>query len=319
MTNRPPLRKRVKRGLRFQALRLLLFLVRLLPFPTARALGRRLGASAGRMLARDRGLALAHLGKALPERAAEHEAIVRGMFANLGEGAAELAFADRIDVMTYVEVTPEAQDALDSILAAGKGAVVITGHVGNWELFFRRFVAAGYDARAVGKEQNDPRLTAWMERLRGPGRTIWRGSPGAARQLLKTLRGNGVLAMLIDQDTKVQGVFVPFFGDLAWTPRAAADLALRTGAGVAAMFAHRKPDGGHVVSGRRIAFAPTGDLEADAVALTAAMTRAIEDEVRRVPTEWVWMHRRWKTRPPADGNPASGRPPADAAATSGLA
>jgi hypothetical protein len=180
-----------------------------------------------------------------------------------------------------VDVTPEAQAELDAILAAGKGAIVITGHVGNWELFFRRFVAAGYDARAVGKEQNDPRLTAWMERLRGPGRTIWRGAPGAARQLLKTLRGNGVLAMLIDQDTKVQGVFVPFFGDLAWTPRAAADLSLRTGAGVAAMFAHRKPGGGHVVSGRRVAYASTGDLEADVVGLTAAMTRAIAPEERR--------------------------------------
>lgn len=295
---RPPLRKRVKRGLRFQALRLLLVLVRLLPFSVALALGRTLGGLAGKLLGRDRRLALAHLRKALPERGDEHEAIVDGMFRNLGEGAAELAFADRIDPMAYVDVTPEAKDALDSILAGGKGAIVITGHVGNWELFFRRFVAAGYDARAVGKEQNDPRLTAWMERLRGPGRTIWRGAPGAARQLLKTLRENGVLAMLIDQDTKVQGVFVPFFGDLAWTPRAAADLALRTGAGVAALFTHRKPGGGHVVSGRRVEFTPTGDLEADVVGLTAAMTRAIEDEVRRVPTEWVWMHRRWKTRPP---------------------
>jgi KDO2-lipid IV(A) lauroyltransferase len=64
------------------------------------------------------------------------------------------------------------------------------------------------------------------------------------------------------------------------------------------MFAHRKPGAGHVVSGRRVAYASTGDLEADVVGLTAAMTRAIEDEVRRVPTEWVWMHRRWKTRPP---------------------
>ena len=176
---------------------------------------------------------------------------------------------------------------------------MITGHVGNWELFFRRFVAAGFDAHAVGKEQNNARLTAWMDRLRGPGRTIWRGQPGAARQLLKTLRSNGVLAMLIDQDTKVQGVFVPFFGDLAWTPRASAELALRTGAGVAAMFCHRKPGGGHVVSGGAVAYVPTGDFEADVVGLTAAMTRAIEDDVRRAPAEWVWMHRRWKTRPPA--------------------
>ena len=299
MTSRPPLRKRVKRALRFQAIRLLVFLVRLLPFGFALALGRSLGGLAGRLLGKDRRLALAHLEKALPERAAEHEAIVRQMFRNLGEGAAELAHLDRIEVLSYVDVEPRALATLEALRDAGKGAIVVTGHIGNWELFFRRFVAAGFDARAVGKEQADPRMTAWMERLRGPGRTIWRGSPGAARQLLRTLRENGVLAMLIDQDTKVQGVFVPFFGDLAWTPRAAAELALRTGAGVAALFAHRKPGGGHVVSGGPVDYTPTGDLEAAVVGLTAAMTRAIEDEVRRFPAEWVWMHRRWKTRPPA--------------------
>jgi KDO2-lipid IV(A) lauroyltransferase len=297
LTSRPPLRKRVKRFLRFQGIRLLVFLVRLLPFSTALALGRGLGGLGYRLFGKDRRLALAHLAKALPERAADHEAIVRQMFRNLGEGAAELTHLDRIDIRSYVSIEPSTLATLNGILAAGKGAVVVTGHIGNWELFFRRFLVEGFDARAVGKEQADPRLTAWMEELRGPGRTIWRGSPSAARQLLKTLRENGVLAMLIDQDTKVQGVFVPFFGDLAWTPRAAAELALRTGAGVAAFFAHRRPDGGHVVTGGPVAYEPTGDREADVVGLTAAMTKAIEDHIRRAPAEWVWMHRRWKTRP----------------------
>lgn len=299
MTKGPPLRKRVKRGLRFQALRLLLFSVRLLPFSAARAMGRTLGGIAGRLLARDRRLALAHLQKALPERAADHEAIVDEMFRNLGEGAAELAFADRLDMRAYVGMTPEADAAVREILSRGDGAIVITGHIGNWELFLRGALAVGFDVCAVGKEQNDPRLTAWMERLRGPGRTIWRGQPTAARQLLKTLRSNKVLAMLIDQDTRVQGVFVPFFGDLAWTPRAAAELSLRTGAGIVALFCHRRPGGGHLISGGPVAFRSQGDFEADVIGLTAAMTRAIEDEVRRVPSDWVWMHRRWKTRPPA--------------------
>ncbi len=298
-----PWPKRARRTLRYLAIRAALFLVRVLPLGVARALGRLGGALAARLLGRDRRLALAHLDQALPELGrARHEAIVREMFRGFGEMAAELALVHRLDrdLLSYVEVPPEDEQRLRDAVAGGRGAIVVTGHIGSWELLFRRFVRAGFPAYAVGKESHDPRLTALVDRLRGEGRTIWRGQEGAAKQLLKVLRGSGVLAMLIDQDTKVQGVFVPFFGEPAHTPRAAADLALRSGAVVLAAFIHRKPGGGHRVSLRPVPHGePTGDREADTVALTAAMTAAIEAEIRAVPADWVWHHRRWKTRPPA--------------------
>lgn len=295
----PPLRKRIKRALRFRAVQALLAIVRLLPLRVALVLGGALGAAAFYVFRRDRRLALDHLAKAFPAKApAEREAIARAMFRHLGMLGAEIVLADRIDVERYVEVPDDVRATLASALS-GRGAIAVTGHVGNWELLFRRFVAAGWRAYAVGKEQPDPRVTGWIERLRGPGRTIWRGAPGASRQLLRAFRENALLAMLIDQDTKVQGVFVPFFGELAHTPRAAADLALRTGAPVVAVFVHRKQGGGHRVEARRVDFTPTGEEEADVLALTARMTLEIEAAIRRVPHEWVWMHRRWKTRPPA--------------------
>ncbi|HEY0839807.1 MAG TPA: lysophospholipid acyltransferase family protein, partial [Vulgatibacter sp.] len=174
----------------------------------------------------------------------------------------------------------------------------------NWELLFRRIVTSGRPAYAVGAELSHGGLTAIVEKVRGPGRTIWRGAEGASRKLLRAFREDAFLAMLIDQDTKVQGVFVPFFGHLAHTPRAAADLARRTGAGVVTVFIHRKPGGGHRIAARRIEWTPGADADRDAVALTAAMTAAIEEAIRASPHEWVWMHRRWKTRP---GSQADGR------------
>lgn len=303
-TNRPPLAKRIKRGIRFQLIRALLAAVQLVPFALALPLGRAFGAAAYHLFGRDRRLALEHLAFAFPEKSPqEHEAIAKGMFRSLGEMGMELAQIRKVDrrLLEYVEVPPEAQ-AMILGAAKGNGAITVTGHIGNWELLFRRFVRGGWSAYAVGKEQADPRVTALIEKLRGEGKTIWRGADGSTRKLLRAFRENALLAMLIDQDTNVQGVFVPFFGKAAWTPRAAADLALRTGAGVVAVFIHRKPTGGHLVTAREVVFEATGDKDADAVALTAAMTAAIEADVREYPHEWVWMHRRWKTRPPEEAS-----------------
>ena len=98
--------------------------------------------------------------------------------------------------------------------------------------------------------------------------------------------------MLIDQDTKVDGVFVPFFGRLAWTPSGAADLAARFDAAVLPTFTERLADGSHVAR-----IQPAMDLPADPTAATAAMTERIEAQIHRVPEQWVWLHRRWRTRP----------------------
>lgn len=299
--NHPPLKKRIKRTARFYAVSALLALVQLIPFALALRLGSALGAISYHLFGRDRRLALTHLAKAFPEKSrTEHEAIAKAMFRHFGKLGMEIAQVRKLDdrLADYVEVDPETERTILGA-AKGTGAITVTGHIGNWELLFRRFVHGGYRAYAVGKEQADPRVTALIENLRGPGRTIWRGAEGSTRKLLRAFREDALLAMLIDQDTKVQGVFVPFFGELAFTPRAAADLALRTGAGVVAVFIHRKPGGGHKVTARPVPFTPTGDAEADATALTAAMTREIEADVRAHPHEWVWMHRRWKTRPPA--------------------
>jgi KDO2-lipid IV(A) lauroyltransferase len=175
--------------------------------------------------------------------------------------------------------------------------VFVSGHVGNWELLARRVASEGFPCQSIAKETSDPRLTALVGRFRARGgvRSIWRGQEGAARHMLRALKNGEILGLLIDQDTKVQSFFVPFFGELAATPRAAADLAIRTGAAVVVGFCQREGSG-YRLSMEEVPPPAEQDREAAAWALTAALSQRIEAAIRRRPEQWVWMHQRWKTR-----------------------
>jgi Kdo2-lipid IVA lauroyltransferase/acyltransferase len=113
--------------------------------------------------------------------------------------------------------------------------------------------------------------------------------------MLRALRRGEALGLLIDQDTRVQSVCVPFFGTRASTPRAPADLTLRSGAATVAVFLQRGPDGRYHMSGQEVDVPCSGNSEADVLALTTAYSAAIEAAIRRFPEQWVWMHQRWKT------------------------
>jgi len=184
--------------------------------------------------------------------------------------------------------------------ARGKGVVVVTAHIGAWELFARRIAAVGIPCGTAAKKSHDPRITALLQDTREQAgvRVFWRGTPMSAREILRFLqRENGIFGILIDQDTRVAGHFVPFFGRPAFTPRAAGDLAARLGAPLVFCCVHRVARGLHRMVVRPIDVALTGDRDRDSLALTAAATRVIEDEIRQRPDEWVWMHPRWRTQP----------------------
>jgi KDO2-lipid IV(A) lauroyltransferase len=284
-------RKRVRRELRVRALLLALPLLRHLP----PALGAALGTLAWYLTPRQRRLAREHLALAFPEKTqGERDIIGRRSFANLGRA---MLAAARGDAGT-VELAPEDEALLREAQAEGKGVVLVTGHLDNWELFARRIARLGLPCGTVAKEAQDPRLTALLERSRQEAgvRVFWRGSPMSARELLRFLREGGMLGILIDQDTRVAGHFVPFFGRLAFTPRAAGDLAVRVGAPMIFGCAHRVAGNLHRIVLRPIDVPRSGDRDADSFALTAAATRAIEDEIRANPAEWVWMHPRWRTQ-----------------------
>jgi KDO2-lipid IV(A) lauroyltransferase len=294
--------KRLKRWLRFVVLRALLAVVARLPFALAVRLGETLGALAFTLVPGERQKALASLATAFPELPdASRLDLARRAFRHLGRSVLEVACVDQVlpRFESFLEWPDEDRAILERVLARKKGVVFVTGHIGNWELMGWRVARAGYPVRAVAKELTDERLTrlAGDLRARGQVKSIWRGQPGAVKEILRALKAGELLTLLIDQDTRVQNVFVPFFGRPAATPRAAADFALRTGAIPMVAYCHRQADGRHRIHMKEVDFAPSGDDERDAVGLTAAFTRELEAAIRQAPEQWVWMHQRWKTRP----------------------
>jgi Kdo2-lipid IVA lauroyltransferase/acyltransferase len=263
----------------------------LLPVRVALVFGRAAGALAHALLASPRRFARAHVALAFPERPEDHRRLVRETFRHAGTSIAELLVFPKLTRRPgYVAVDTA---PLDAALAGRQGAIVVTGHTGNWELLAAWAAFLGYPLTVVVRV-NDVRLHRLILRFRREAgvEVLVRDDPGFLGAVREALRRNRVVAILIDQDTRGAGVFVPFFGRLARTPPGAALLALRSGAPVLTAFINRRPDGGHVI---RLAPVDVGDD--DAVALTARLTAAIEAQIRRAPAEWVWWHERWRSEP----------------------
>lgn len=298
---KPPLFKRVKRFVRYLFIRVLLVPIQWLPLSLASSLGEKLGVLAFAIGGMQRRRALASLTTAMPEKTdAERLELARGAFRHLGRMVGEMVCIQKFDARRaeYVEWEPASRAAMDAALARGKGVVFVTGHCGNWELLARYVALENYPAAVIGKEASDARTTKLIEGFRTSGKlkVIWRGHSGAAKEMLRALKNNFILGLLIDQDTKVQSVFVPFFGTLAKTPRAAADLALRTGAAPMLGFCTRVGHLKYRITMRELPL-PTSEGEDAVLALTRDFTQGIEDQIRAHPEQWVWMHQRWKSRP----------------------
>jgi len=270
--------------------------VGLLPAPIALGLGRALGSAAHGLLGKPRRLAREHVALAFPELGErERVALVRATFRHAGQSYAELALWPRLARdAEYVQI--ERRELLDEALAGGRGCLAITGHVGNWELLAARIASLGYGLSVVARRVNDERFDALVRRFRGGAgmEILLRDDPRFLANVREALGRNRIVAMLIDQDSRGGGVFVPFFGRPAHTPPGAAILALRTKAPVVTVFIHRRPSGRHVIRFERVPIRPgTGKV----MDLTARFTRSIEDAIRESPAEWVWWHERWRRQP----------------------
>jgi len=309
--------KRVKRSVRSVVVRAAVRLLAFAPLGPALALATLVGWLGYALAGKTRRQMLDHLAIAFPERTpAEREAIARASFLHLAWLAAEVATLRtwRHRLREYVTFAPGAVERLLGFAAGGKGIVYVTGHVGNWELMAQR-VAGEIPCATIARTGNDPRLTELIGRMRAEGKveTLWREDPATARAMIRCFKQGKLLGILIDQDTSVQSVFVPFFGRPAATPRGAADLALRFRAPVVVGWCRRRgprPGDGHLVDLVELPFdADAADREAEAVRLTAACTAVLEEAIRANPAEWVWMHERWRTRPaPAEAPQASAMP-----------
>jgi KDO2-lipid IV(A) lauroyltransferase len=289
-------RRRLKNTVVYAVVRALVGALGLVPAALVRPVGLAVGALGHALARRERRLARLQLSRALGLAPASHRArlLVRGVFHHLGLSAVEVCRLRRIPAEAGAVVVPEAsRRALEAALREGRGVVFATGHLGNWELMAAALARAGFPITAIAKESYDPRFTRLVEgeRRRLGVEVIHRGRPGASAATLRALRAGRVIGLLIDQDTRVPGAFVPFFDAPAFTPIGAAALAVRTGAPLVVGSIRRTPRGGHVIDVERCV------PPADAAAGTAALTAALERRIRRHPSQWVWFHERWKTQP----------------------
>lgn len=280
----------------------LLGLARTLPRGALYALGRSVGSLAYRFDRRHTRVALDNLttafGASLTER--DRRRIARACWRHYGLITVDAAAFPRLrpqDVGTHVRY--ENVEAVRSAYDEGRGVLVISGHFGHWELVAYMQGFLGMPMLMITKPMQNPRLERALARVReGSGNEVV-AKENAMRAVVKALaRGMGV-AVMIDQDARGTGIFVPFFGRPASTIPTVGAMHLRTGAAVVAVCAYPEPDDGWRLVYERLTFPGlTGDRDADVRRITEETTAWLEGKIRQRPELWMWMHRRWKTKPP---------------------
>jgi len=292
----------MRENLEFAVVWALVRLLGLLPRRAARGIGAGVGALAYRILPRLRSVGTRNLEIAFPEWSeGQRQEVLRKLYRNLGWELAEFC-----QMPGY---TPEntrsflRYDGLERYVAArdkGKGVLIVTGHLGAWELSSFYHSLMGHSMSMVIRRLDNAKVDQLVNGIRCLHGNRVLHKDDFARGLLGAMRQGESVGILMDTNmTPPQGVFVPYFGKLACTASGLARVALKTGATVLPGFmlweeAERK----YVLHfGEEIVFDRTGDDEADTVTNTAKCTAAIEAYVRQYPDQWLWVHRRWKTRP----------------------
>jgi KDO2-lipid IV(A) lauroyltransferase len=276
-----------------------------LPRRWARAAGAGLGALAFLFTGRLRRTGERNLEIAYPEStAAWRKGIVRQLYRNLGLHLAEFCRMSRYTPERTREFIRYA--GLEHYLAArdrGRGVLVITGHLGLWELSSFYHSLMGYPMSMVIRRLDNPLVDRLVNSIRClHGNTVLH-KDDFARGLLGAMRRGDTVGILMDTNmTPPQGVFVDFFGTPACTASGLARVAMRTDAAILPGFlTWREEEQKYVLEfGEPIDLVRTGDDEQDIVTNTQICTNAIEAWVRRFPEQWLWVHRRWKTRPPEE-------------------
>ncbi len=237
-----------------------------------------------------------------PEKSsAERKRILRGVFTSLGRQLAELCQFPRYTPKNIDEVVVyDGLENYEKAYARGKGVLFLTAHFGGWELSAFAHSLHGHWLHIVMRPMDNPYLDRMIEHYRTMYGNKTVAKDDFVRGLLAAMKAGETVGILMDTNmTPPQGVFVNFFGIAACTASGLARIALRTNAAVVPGFTIWDKALGKY----RLRFDPAldliqrGDLEKDIVANTQMFTKVIEDYVRKYPDQWLWVHRRWKTRP----------------------
>jgi len=295
----------MRRKLEYAAAWPFIKLLGILPRPFARAFAIAISQLVYLFHVRLRRVGMRNLQMAFPEKSQkERKRILRAEFTSLGRQLAELCQFPRYtpenvdDVVVYEQL-----ENYERAYARGKGVLFLTAHFGAWELSAFAHSLHGHRVNIVMRPMDNPYLDGMLQSYRTMHGNKVVPKDDFVRGLLAAMKAGETVGILMDTNmTPPQGVFVDFFGIPACTASGLARIALRTDAAVVPGFTIWDES----LRKYRLRFDPavelerTGDLEADIVTNTQQFTKVIEDYVRKYPEQWLWVHRRWKTRPPGE-------------------
>lgn len=284
---------------------LLIRLIGLIVYPLPLKIGTKIGSLIGKLvfyiLPKEREKALSHLSIAFGREKNKKELrkIALTLFSNLGKNAIEWFNFSKIDSKWFEKhVRAEGIEHLEEARKKGKGMIVLISHFGNWELTGAYIAHRGFSGTTIARRIYIEKINRLIVNMRKQKKidVIYRDE--SPKKILHILRNNGVIGILADQDVaSVEGVFVDFFGKPAYTPTGPVKLAMKTGAAIIPTFLVRESGDFRLFVEKEIALDISGDKERDILINTVKWTRVLEKYIRKYPDHWVWMHRRWKTRP----------------------
>jgi KDO2-lipid IV(A) lauroyltransferase len=299
-------RRTVRYALVYWFIRFMIWISNLMPRKMWLAICGVLGSVAYYLASETRKLTLKHLQLAFPDKSSQEiKRLGKSTFKMLGKNAGDVLRSTRVKSLEQLEkfVVTTGLEHFEAAKAKGKGVVFIACHLGAFDLQVTSMAMRGFDPNIIGTPLKDKRLNQllWEYRNAHGAIAIERGKE--TFRMIKVLKSGGSVALLIDQDTNVKTVFVDFFGMQAATPAGATVLALKTGATVLPTYIHLGEDGlQHMYILPEIPMKITGNEEQDIIYNTQVFTKFIEDQIRKYPDQWVWMHERWKTRPESVDN-----------------
>lgn len=249
-------------------------------------------------------ITLEHLRKAFPEKSeGDIRKIARKAYQNLGMISFEHLCLHELTSDDLAKIiTVENEEIIENAFERKKGVICVGGHFGNWEYLGGALASKGYPITAVVTGISNPYIDATIKkhRKKSGAKTISKGM--SVRNMLKTLRNNEALGILIDQNENERGIFINFFNRPCATTRGPAQFALKTGAAMVFLTAIRQEDGSirAVFDKVDIDYAK-GATEDNIHDVMQRCTSILESYVRQYPGQWFWLHRRWKTTPPMIG------------------
>jgi KDO2-lipid IV(A) lauroyltransferase len=302
--NAKPLYKKLRDDFFYILVMLFIKILRLTPRRPALYAMRLLGRFAFLAARAPRQRAITHLSMVYGNEKNDREitAIARAVFIHFAVAAGDvLRMPNLIRNDINKLVTARGIEHLDRAMKTGQGLIMVTCHFGNWELLGAWLAQNGYPMRGVATSLFDPRLDKILVETRNSAgyTNIARGK--GTREIIRTIKKGEVVGMLIDQDTKAQGVFVDFFGKPAHTPYGPAVLARRLDVPIIPIFMYLKEDLSYSIECQPpLDLVKTDDEKSDITANTQKISDAYEVMIRQHPEQWAWMHKRWKNQPPIE-------------------